>query len=231
MAWGRAARVRAAAKGGGHVDSPHLRWTRRALATTVSFLPHTPTHRPRSLAHNALTPPAHDLPTPLSVTPWSGRQELYGETSLVPASNPGDEGVSSVTAHMYEGRVAKIAMPPKHAMQSATSRIKFWEVKFDRQRKWRNELMGWTSGSDVLRTHKMRFESKEEAMAFCDRQGWKYEVEEPAAKADYMGKKDYGDNFLTARAKTLYARDGEAHFNWAHVGKVRLRRVCARGYI
>ena len=143
----------------------------------------------------------------------------------MPASNPGDEGIGSVTAEQFEGRVAKISMPPKHAMQSATSRIRHWKISFDRQAKWRNGLMGWASGGDVLRTPNLKFESEEDAVTYCTRMGWEYEVERPKAKRSFQGEKDYGDNFLTARAKVLTAKRGEAHFDWPHVGKVRCSRA------
>ena len=193
--------------------------------------PRTVRARVASALLPALTPPCPPLRRPAfarAVTPWSGRQELFGETSLVPASNPGDEGIGSVTAEQFEGRVAKIAMPPKHAMQSATSRIRHWKISFDRQGKWRNGLMGWASGGDTLRTPNLKFESKEDAVAYCTRMGWEYEVELPKAKRSFQGEKDYGDNFLTARAKVLTAKRGEAHFDWPHVGKVRCgaRRMC-----
>ena len=113
-------------------------------------------------------------------------------------------------------------------MQSATSRIRHWKISFDRQGKWRNGLMGWASGGDTLRTPNLKFESKEDAVAYCTRMGWEYEVELPKAKRSFQGEKDYGDNFLTARAKVLTAKRGEAHFDWPHVGKVRCgaRRMC-----
>ena len=85
--------------------------------------------------------------------------------------------------------------------------------------------MGWASGGDVLRTPNLKFESEEDAVTYCTRMGWEYEVERPKAKRSFQGEKDYGDNFLTARAKVLTAKRGEAHFDWPHVGKVRCSRA------
>jgi NADH dehydrogenase (ubiquinone) Fe-S protein 4 len=47
----------------------------------------------------------------------------------------------------------------------------------------------------------MIFDSKEAAIAFCERQGWEYEVEEFKARDRTRPKKyqGYGDNYSTRR--------------------------------
>lgn len=73
--------------------------------------------------------------------------------------------------------------------------------------------MGWTSTGDAS-AHQfnstMYFDSKEAAMAFCDKHGWEFDVQEPqlmgkgASTIPGAGKagvrpKSYGDNFSSAR--------------------------------
>ena len=73
-------------------------------------------------------------------------------------------------------------------------------------------LAGWNSSADSLQQLNLKFETKEQAVEFCERQGIQYEINEPLAKDDYSGKKDYGDNFLSKLNQSKIALNGEAHF-------------------
>lgn len=44
------------------------------------------------------------------------------------------------------------------------------------QERWSNPLMGWTSTADPMSNLKMTFSSTENAIRFCKKRGWKYEV-------------------------------------------------------
>ncbi len=43
------------------------------------------------------------------------------------------------------GRVARIFMPSRNAMQSGTHNINHWKLEFETQERWENPLMGWAS--------------------------------------------------------------------------------------
>ena len=73
-------------------------------------------------------------------------------------------------------------------------------------------VAGWNSSADSLQQLNLKFETKEQAIKFCERQGITFVVEEPMEKDDFKGKKDYGDNFLSALNKSRIAKHGEAHF-------------------
>ena len=58
-------------------------------------------------------------------------------------------------------------------------------------------LMGWTSSGDMRQQLRLRFDSKEEAVAYCERQGMAYQVSEtvpPKSRA-----MSYADNFSFKR--------------------------------
>jgi hypothetical protein len=58
-------------------------------------------------------------------------------------------------------------------------------------------LMGWTSSSDMRAQVKLKFESKEEAIAYAERSGVAYRVEEPKPVA--LKIQSYSDNFAPNR--------------------------------
>ena len=59
--------------------------------------------------------------------------------------------------------------------------------------------MGWTSSSDMKSQIKLSFGSKEEAIAYCERNGIAYRVEEPKPATGWRRIASYADNFKTNR--------------------------------
>lgn len=72
-----------------------------------------------------------------------------------------------------------------------------WKIQHDAQPKWVNPLIGWTSTGDALENvaRQLYFGSKEEAVAFAEKNGWSYEVQEyhEASKARPKRYVGYGD--------------------------------------
>jgi NADH dehydrogenase (ubiquinone) Fe-S protein 4 len=67
--------------------------------------------------------------------------------------------------------------------------------------------MGWTSSADPLENMartSLVFFTKEEALAFCTKQGWKFAVDEPNEKRFARQKRysTYSDNFSVKRKGT-----------------------------
>ena len=58
-------------------------------------------------------------------------------------------------------------------------------------------LMGWTSSTDMNSQVTLRFATKEEAIAYCERHGIAYQVSEPKEPA--RRPMAYADNFAFAR--------------------------------
>ena len=94
--------------------------------------------------------------------------------------------------------VARIYKPAKTAMQSGFGNTKGWVLDFEPEAPRRVEpLMGWTSSSDMRQQLRLRFDSKEEAVADCERHTLAYEVFDAAPlKRRTMS---YADNFSFKR--------------------------------
>jgi len=89
---------------------------------------------------------------------------------------------------------ARIYSPAKTAMQSGKGKASVWLVEFDRSSaKSIDPLMGYTSSGDTQAQVKLRFTNKEEAVAYAQKQGLAYRVEEP--KQQKRRNATYSDNF------------------------------------
>ncbi len=88
----------------------------------------------------------------------------------------------------------RIYMPPKSAMQSGRAASDGWVLEYELTTARRPEpLMGWTSSSDTLNSVKLRFDTKELALAFAEKNGWGAAVEEPHQRR--VKPRSYADNF------------------------------------
>jgi NADH dehydrogenase ubiquinone Fe-S protein 4 len=94
--------------------------------------------------------------------------------------------------------VARIYKPAKTAMQSGKANTKSWVLDFEPEQPREIEpLMGWTSSGDMRQQVRLQFDSKEEAVAYCEREGIPYEIlpdKEPVHRTI-----SYADNFAYTR--------------------------------
>ena len=88
---------------------------------------------------------------------------------------------------------ARIYFPARNAMQSGQAKDK-WILEYEPESPRQIEpLMGWTSSTDMKSQVKLRFDNKDEAIAYATRNGIPYRVEEP--KAPTRKVVSYSDNF------------------------------------
>ena len=93
---------------------------------------------------------------------------------------------------------ARIYHPTRNAMQSGQAKDK-WLLEYEPETPRQIEpLMGWTSSTDMKSQIKLRFDTKEEAIAYAQRNGIAYRLEEP--KKAIRKVVSYSDNFKTNRA-------------------------------
>lgn len=93
---------------------------------------------------------------------------------------------------------ARIYKPAKGAMQSGLARTRRWLLEYEQESPRDIEpLMGWTSSSDMRQQLRMRFDTREEAIAYAERAGIAYRVEEPQPAA--RRPMSYSDNFKFSR--------------------------------
>ena len=95
----------------------------------------------------------------------------------------------------------RIYRPTRNAMQQGKANTRQWLVEQDqREPKSHDPLMGWISSRDTRSQIKLRFDSKDEAIAYCTRQELQYRVEEPKESA--IRPKSYAANFAFNRIRT-----------------------------
>jgi len=74
----------------------------------------------------------------------------------------------------------KIYIPAKNAMQSRKGNLKKWYLEHEsKDTKYIEPIMGWTGNADTNRQIKLKFDSKEEAIKYAERNGLEYKVIEP----------------------------------------------------
>ncbi len=93
---------------------------------------------------------------------------------------------------------ARIFKPAKNAMQSGAAKTKAWQLDYEpEQPRVIEPLMGWTSSGDMKQQLTLRFDTKEDAIAYCEREGSHTQVIE--AKEMGLRVKAYADNFAFRR--------------------------------
>ena len=96
--------------------------------------------------------------------------------------------------------LAKIYQPARSAMQSGQGKTRDWVLEFvPAQARSIDPLMGWTSSGDMDSQVRLRFASREDAIAYADRNGIAHEVFEPKKRGHILRTNGYGDNFATGR--------------------------------
>jgi len=94
--------------------------------------------------------------------------------------------------------LARIYKPAKTAMQSGTAKTRDWVLDFEPSEPRQVEpLMGWTSSGDMRSQVRLHFETKEEAIAYCERHGIAFQLSEP--KERVRRTMSYADNFAYTR--------------------------------
>lgn len=88
----------------------------------------------------------------------------------------------------------RIFRPPKTAMQSGRAQTNEWVLEFEPATPRRPEpLMGWVSSGDTLNQIRLRFETKEDAIAYAVRKGYYYTVEPEHRRR--IKPRNYADKF------------------------------------
>ena len=70
--------------------------------------------------------------------------------------------------------------------------------------RWENPLMGWQSSGDAVQGTHINFNTKEDAIAFAEKQGYEYFVQEPNTR--HFTPKAYANNFLYTANKLKHIR-------------------------
>ncbi|XP_028604273.1 NADH dehydrogenase [ubiquinone] iron-sulfur protein 4, mitochondrial [Podarcis muralis] len=133
-------------------------------------------------------------PRSLNTSTWRLAQDQAQDTQLITVDEKLDiSPLTGVPEEHIKTRKVHIFVPARNAMQAGVNNTKKWKIEFDTRERWENPLMGWASSADPLSNVLMTFSTKEAAIAFAEKNGWSYDVQEqriPKPKS-----KSYGANF------------------------------------
>ncbi|GAA5874489.1 hypothetical protein JCM8547_007375 [Rhodosporidiobolus lusitaniae] len=108
------------------------------------------------------------------------------EGARVPAERPEgaitQAGVVSGAPDELHRRPVRIFRPAPPPTSSAKATSHHWRVDWDTLQgagRWENPLMGWASSADYMQGTHLKFNSKDDAVHFCEKQGWEFYVQEP----------------------------------------------------
>ena len=99
---------------------------------------------------------------------------------------------------------ARIFQQPRNAMQSGQAATHEWILEFEQSApRQADPLMGWIGSADTQAQIRLKFDSRDEAIAYADKNEVAYSVE--LARERKIRPKAYADNFKNSRPE-----------NWSH---------------
>ena len=95
---------------------------------------------------------------------------------------------------------ARIYQPARTAMQSGNAKTQGWVLEYEpADAREIDPLMGWTSSDDMESQVRLRFATKEAALAYAAEKRVEVVVSEPQKRAANVRTRGYGENFATDR--------------------------------
>jgi hypothetical protein len=95
---------------------------------------------------------------------------------------------------------ARIYCPARTATQSGFAKSRSWVLEFEPESPRQiDPLMGWTSSSDMRAQVRLRFATKEEAIAYAEKNSIGYRLEDPKPATRKIVS--YADNFKSGRSE------------------------------
>jgi NADH dehydrogenase (ubiquinone) Fe-S protein 4 len=129
---------------------------------------------------------------------------------VMDGSEPGDSLPAAVLSGAptdLQARTVRIFRPTKAATQSGHWHGHHWRMDWDilqKGHRWENPLMGWQSSADSMQGTHLKFKSKEDAIAFAQKQGYEYFVQEPNVRR--VVPKAYANNFMHESRKLKHIK-------------------------
>ncbi|MFN8719757.1 MAG: ETC complex I subunit [Rhodospirillales bacterium] len=94
----------------------------------------------------------------------------------------------------------RIYQPAKTAMSSGRAKTQAWILEYEIETPRRPEpLMGWTSSGDTLNQVKLSFPARDDAVAFAEKNGWGFSVQDPHERR--VRPRNYAENFRPDRVR------------------------------
>ncbi len=95
---------------------------------------------------------------------------------------------------------ARIYRPAKTAMSSGMAKSKVWVLEYaPASAREVDPLMGWTSSGDTQTQVRLKFDTKDAAIAYAKEMGLEAIVQDPQSREANLRPMGYGENFATNR--------------------------------
>ena len=90
---------------------------------------------------------------------------------------------------------ARIYQPATPATQSGRFKSRLWVVEHEpHTRQEPDRLIGWIGSDDTDNQVRLQFPTREAAIGYCEKHGFRYTVSEPHARV--VRPKSYAENFI-----------------------------------
>ncbi len=95
---------------------------------------------------------------------------------------------------------ARIYRPARNAMTSGMAKTRKWVLEYaPANAREIDPLMGWTSSVDTQSQVRLKFDSKEAAIAYAEANGLSVQINDPKPRGANIRSGGYGENFATNR--------------------------------
>ncbi|XP_074667095.1 NADH dehydrogenase [ubiquinone] iron-sulfur protein 4, mitochondrial-like [Strix aluco] len=130
----------------------------------------------------------------LSTSTWWLAQDQIQDTQLIAADEKLDiTALTGVPDEHIKTTKVHIFVPTHNAMQAGVKNTNKWKMEFYSRELWDNPLITWASTADPSSNMVLTFSTKEDAIAFAEKNGWSYDIEEK--KIPKPKFKSYDANF------------------------------------
>ncbi|XP_052448426.1 NADH dehydrogenase [ubiquinone] iron-sulfur protein 4, mitochondrial [Carassius gibelio] len=148
----------------------------------------------RFLSLNSVTKTFVNPARSISTSGWRLAEQQGQGSQLITVDEKLDiTTLTGVPEEHIKTRKVRIFVSARNAMQSGVKNTQKWKMDFDTRERWENPLMGWSSTADPLSNMVLTFSSKEDAIAFAEKNGWSYDLTEKRVPKPRV--KSYGANF------------------------------------
>ena len=123
--------------------------------------------------------------------------------------DPTEMAVLACMPAEHAKRTVVIAPRMNKTLKSGGATGHLWQISWKNEERWSNPLMGWTSTADPLSNLKLTFDTEEEAVAFAQKNGWKFETRAPVPETTVeLGTMTYSHAFLPKKVVALVREKG-----------------------
>lgn len=139
---------------------------------------------------------------PVPASPPAGEKRDLVAEQVNRIGEPTPAAIVNDAPNSLHQRTVRIYQPSKPATQSGKAGTRDWRLDFDILQgsgRWESPLMGWASTADHQQALVMKFDTREDAIHFCEKQGWHYFVQEPHKAR--IPPKSYAANFKYSPGK------------------------------